>query len=303
MSQFWNVLKWQLGWEKNADSHLDLPPYTPVYVEPNAAVIADPNPHTIQITWIGHSTYLIQVDGLAILTDPIWSERASPVSWAGPKRVAHPGIRFEDLPPIDAVVISHTHYDHLDLPTVLKLGNAPRYFVQERTNWWFTKRGITNVSELSWWKSATIGSITITAVPAKHFSKRNLWRTNDAGYGGFVIESHAGAIYFAGDTGYDPAHFVNIGQKFPGIRLGLIPIGAYSPRWFMERVHIDPQHAVTVHREIGITQSIGMHWGTFKLTDEPMNEPPVLLAREVTAAGLKPADFVTLKIGETRVFE
>lgn len=300
----WKFLKWRLGLSPDPDGGesraIDAPPYVPEYAEPDLARIQDPAPDTIQLTWVGHSTFLIQTAGMNILTDPIWSMRASPVQFAGPKRQSRPGIRFEDLPKIDLILLSHTHYDHLDRPTVLRLGNAPHYIVPERTKWWFANESITNVTELTWWQSKKLGALAVTAVPAKHWSRRGLFRTNEAGWGGYVIESPAGTIYFAGDTGYNAEYFKDIGTRFPDIALGLIPIGAYHPRWFFGRFHVDPREAVIVHKEAGAKKSVGMHWGAFKLTEEPLSEPPLLLAQEAGAAGFPPEEFTTMKIGETR---
>jgi L-ascorbate metabolism protein UlaG (beta-lactamase superfamily) len=302
MRKFFEVIMWQLGLRKDTGRpHFDVPPYVPQYAKPDFARIKDPDPNTIQLTWVGQATFLIQVAGMNILTDPVWGMRASPFSWVGPRRTARPGIAFADLPKIDIALISHTHYDHLDRPTILKLGNTPHYIVPERLRWWFENEGITNVTELSWWQHETFGALTIHCVPAKHWSKRGLFRTNEAGWGGYVIESPAGVIYFAGDTGYHPDYFKEIGARFPNIELALIPIGAYAPRWFMQRFHVDPPEAVMIHQEVGAKKSIGMHWGTFKLTDEPMSEPPLYLAREAAAAKLSPQTFSTMKIGETRI--
>ena len=302
MHTLFQFLKWRLGFKPdNAQPHFGTSAYVPVYVPPDLPRINYPDPNKIQFTWIGHATFLIQVADMNILTDPIWSKRASPISWAGPKRHAEPGLRFEDLPPIDLVLISHTHYDHLDRPTILKLGNKPRHIVQERTKWWFANERITNVSEISWWQSEKVRELTITAVPAKHWSKRGFFRTNDAGWGGFVIESPQGVIYFAGDTGYHPDYFKDIGKRFPTIDLAFIPIGAYYPRAIFGRYHIDPHEAVLVQQETGAKRSIGMHWGTFKLTEEPLGEPPRALSRETAAKGLLPEIFSVMKFGETRV--
>ena len=276
-------------------------PYVPQYAIPSLERIKNPDPSKIQVTWVGHSTFLIQAAGRNILTDPIWSNRASPVQWAGPKRYARPGVAFTDLPNIDIALISHTHYDHLDRPTIKKLGASPRYILPTNLAPWFAQFGIRNVTELPWWSSTDIGSIRISAVPANHWSKRNLWGKEKAGWGGYVIESPAGVIYFAGDTGYHADYFKEIGKRFPRIDLALIPVGAYYPREIFGRYHIDPKEAVTVHREVGAKKSIGIHWGTFKLTQEPLGEPPVLLASEATAAGLPADEFTVMKIGETRV--
>ena len=274
--------------------------YEPQYEAPDLARIRDPDTSKIQVTWVGHSTFLVQAGGVNILTDPIWSLRASPVSWAGPKRFARPGIAINDLPKIDIVLISHTHYDHLDRPTIRTLGSEHHYVIPTGMHEWFAQLDIKDTTEIQWWHRQRIGAAQVTAVPAKHWSKRNFFGTGGAGWGGYVIETSAGIIYFAGDTGYDQSYFKEIGRTFPHIDLALIPIGAYHPRAIFGRFHIDPREAVIIHKEIGAKRSIGMHWGTFKLTQEPLAEPPVLLAHEADAAGLGSDVFTSMKIGETR---
>jgi N-acyl-phosphatidylethanolamine-hydrolysing phospholipase D len=302
MATLIQFLRWRLG-SNSADARLhdDAVPYVPEYATPSLEQIKHPDPSKIQVSWVGHSTFFIQIAGKNILTDPIWSKRASPIQWLGPKRYAQPGIALANLPKIDVVLISHTHYDHLDRPTIKKLGSS-RYVVPTNVARWFSRLGIYSAKELSWWCSTSIDDIKITAVPAKHWSKRNIWGTGNAGWGGYMIESPLGTIYFAGDTGYDDTYFKEIGKRFPHIDLALIPIGAYYPQWMFGRYHINPHEAVLVHREVGAKRSIGMHWGTFKLTEEPLGEPPALLASEVTAAGLMAQEFSTMKIGETRIF-
>lgn len=274
--------------------------YVPAYAAPDLERIHHPDPAVMQLTWIGHSTFLIQVAGMNILTDPIWSERASPVSWAGPKRYARPGITLEQLPKIDLVLISHTHYDHLDRPTVLSLGNTPHYIVPPGVGEWFAHEGIDNVSELPWWQRTHVQGLTIHATPAKHWSKRKVFGTEEAGWGGYVIDSPLGRIYFAGDTGAHPQYFKDIGERFAPIALGLIPIGAYYPKQIFGTYHIDPREAITVHQEVGAMRSVGIHWGVFRLTQEPLDEPPKLLAKELASANLPPESFTTMQIGETR---
>jgi N-acyl-phosphatidylethanolamine-hydrolysing phospholipase D len=296
----WSFIKWQFRLrqsEKNNDR-----PYAPEYAQPNLEKINNPDPAKIQLTWIGHSTFLIQFAGLNILTDPIWSERASPVQWAGPKRFARAGLRFDHLPKIDVVLISHTHYDHLDRNTILRLGNAPHYILPENLGEWFRKRGIDTVTELSWWNTTQIGALKITAVPAKHWSKRRVFGTEDHGWGGYVIETPAGTVYFVGDTGYHCEYFKEIGKRVPNIDLALVPIGAYYPRTIFGSFHIDPHEAVVIHTEVGAKRSIGMHWGTFKLTQEPLDEPPLELARQLSAIGVPQERFSVMKIGETAEF-
>ncbi len=302
MPPFTEIIKFKYG-SKHDDDNIGIisPPYIPSYASPDLEKIHNPDPSRIQLTWIGHSTFLIQVAGINILTDPIWSARASPIAFIGPKRVAHPGITFANLPKIDLVLISHTHYDHLDRPTILKLGNAPHYIVPTGVSKWFDREKIINVSELSWWQKEMHDMVGITAVPAKHWSKRGLVGTDGAGWSGYLLETPAGNIYFAGDTGYDDEYFKEIGRRFNNIVLSLIPIGAYNPRWFMKRFHLNPPEAIHVHQEIGSKHSIGMHWGTIKLTSEPLAEPPLYLAREARAVGLPDDAFTVMKIGEMRV--
>lgn len=279
-----------------------VPRYVPRYAEPDLVRIQHPDTTKMQLTWVGHSTFLIQAGGANILTDPIWSDRASPVSWAGPKRYACPGIAFADLPKIDLVLVSHTHYDHLDRPTIRALGSEPRYVIPANMRAWFSKLGIEKTTELAWWRHAQFDAIRITAVPAKHWSKRDFFGTSGASWSGYLIETTAGTLFFAGDTGYDAGYFKEIGKRFPHIDLALIPIGAYHPRAVFGRYHVDPREAVMIHKEVGARRSIGMHWGTFKLTREPLDEPPALLAHEAKSAGLSPDAFTAMAIGETKIF-
>lgn len=303
MPRLFDIAKLLLGLKRETErTGIISPPYIPNYAVPNAEAIAHPDRNAIQVTWIGHSTFLVQVAGVNILTDPIWSTRASPVSFVGPKRIAHPGIGFDKLPRIDIVLISHTHYDHLSLSAVRSLGNTPHYIVPTGVAKWFKRQKITNVSELAWWQKETRGPITVTAVPARHWSKRGLFGTDGAGWGGYMVETPQGQMYFAGDTGYDENYFKDIGKRFGNIVLSLIPIGAYSPRWFMHRFHVNPPEAIKIHQEVGSHRSIGMHWGTIPLTSEPLAEPPLYLEREAHAAGLSPEAFTVMHIGETRTF-
>jgi len=300
-STLWSFIKWQFRLRKS-DNDNDNRPYVPEYAQPDLAKINDPDPAKIQLTWVGHATFLIQVAGMNILTDPIWSERASPVQWGGPKRFAHAGMRFDHLPKIDVVLISHTHYDHLDRNTILRLGNAPHYVLPENLGEWFRRERITNVTELPWWKTSRISELKITAVPAKHWSKRKMFGKEHDGWGGYAVETPAGVLYFVGDTGYHNEYFKEIGKRFPHIDLALIPIGAYYPRPIFGMMHIDPHDAVVIHKEVHAKRSIAMHWGVFKLTQEPLDEPPLELARQVKAANIPQEQFSAMKIGETAVF-
>lgn len=261
---------------------------------------------TIRVTYVNHSTFLIQVDSLNILTDPVWAKRASPFSWAGPKRMKAPGIKFEDLPRIHGVVISHNHYDHLDINTMRLIfgGHHPKFFVPLGVKAYLDGESITNVTELDWWNETKLSdSITIQAVPAQHSSGRGLLDKDETLWCGWVLKTSKGNIYFAGDTGYNDKTFVEIGERSGPMALSLIPIGAYLPRWFMAPVHTDPDEAVKVHLETKSAKSVAMHFGTFPLADEG----PGASKRDFEAALKKyqvsEDKFVILKEGETMIID
>jgi len=279
-----------------------VPPYKPDIVAPDLGLIRHPDPGRIQLTWIGHSSFLLQVNGLNILFDPVYSERASPFSFAGPKRLAPPGVRFDDLPPIDVVVISHNHFDHLDEPTIKRLGNKPHYFVPLGLRTWFRHLGIDRVTELDWWQTAFVGQTVLCCVPALHWSGRAPFSYNRTLWGGWVIETKKGRIYFAGDSGYSP-YYKEIGTRLGPFRLSLIPIGTYRPAWFFKPMHQDPAEAVQAHRDVGSAFSVGMHWGTFKTSAEPSGEPPIFLKKAMREAGLPEDRFVVMKFGQTLVLD
>jgi L-ascorbate metabolism protein UlaG (beta-lactamase superfamily) len=238
----------------------------------------------MRATFVGHSTVLIQLDGVNILCDPIWSQRASPLSWIGPLRHRAPGIRFEHLPAIDLVLQSHDHYDHFDVPTLRRIATQwrPGFGVPLGVARRLTSKGIalgSQVRELDWWQSAdALDKLRITAVPARHFSGRGLRDRNETLWCGYVIEGPSGAVYFAGDTAYG-THFREIRERFPRIRLAFLPIGAYRPQWFMGPVHISPHDAVLAHEEVGAATSIAIHFGTFHLADDGQDEPVIELQR------------------------
>ncbi len=279
-----------------------VPPYKPDIVAPDLGLIHHPDPERIQLTWIGHSSFLLQVNGLNILFDPVYSRRASPFSFAGPKRIVPPGVRFEDLPPIDAVVISHNHFDHLDKPTIKRLGNKPRYFVPLGLRTWFSRLGIDRVSELDWWQRSFIGETVLCCVPALHWSGRGPFSRNHELWAGWVVETKHGRIYFAGDSGYSP-YYKDIGARLGPFRLSMIPIGTYRPAWFFKPMHQDPAEAVQAHRDVGSAFSVGMHWGTFRTSTEPSGEPPIFLKKALREAGLPEDRFVVMKFGQTLVID
>jgi N-acyl-phosphatidylethanolamine-hydrolysing phospholipase D len=267
---------------------------------------------TPSVTWIGHASALLQSGGVNVLTDPIFSERASPVSFLGPKRHVAPGLALAELPHIDAVLISHNHYDHLDAASVDALaaqpGGPPLFIVPLGVKRWLAERGITHAIELDWWQSARVGAVEIVFTPAQHWSGRSLTDRMETLWGGYAIFAPDFQTFFAGDTAYSK-DFADIHERFAarqdaghGFDLALIPIGAYEPRWFMSTQHVDPDEAVRIHLDLVAAHSIGIHWGTFQLTDEALDEPPRALARAARARGLADDAFTVLAIGETRRF-
>lgn len=283
-----------------------LKPYTKVVLpqrRPDANALRSNRSQQL-LTWIGHSTFLLQFAGRNLITDPHLSSRASPVGFAGPLRYTQPAMSYADLPPLDIALISHNHYDHLDEPTVRRLAREHphlHFVVPLGLKAWFRRRGIERVTELDWWDGAEIAGLKVHAVPAQHFSGRGAHDANATLWCGFVVESATQRCYFAGDTGYSP-DFIDIGRRFAPIDLALIPIGAYAPRWFMQSMHIDPDEAVRIHQDIGAKQSVAMHWGTFRLTEEPLDEPPQRLRQALAAADIAEERFWVLEHGETRAY-
>lgn len=287
------ALRWGV-WDRIAGNRRITPDRAPVpVVAPDLARLRTPPPpgEPARITWLGHSTFLVQLDGVSLLTDPA----LLPEIFGGIDRNVPPGVAIEDLPPIDAVLVSHAHYDHLDLPTVQKVG-APAIagLGLER---WFRDRGLP-ATELGWWSSTRVGPLTITFVPAQHWSRRGLFDTNRTLWGGFVIEGSRATVYHAGDTAYF-AGFREIGARFQGIDAALLPIGAYEPAWFMEPMHLNPEQALRAFEDLGARTFVGMHWGTFKLADEALDEPPVRVEAERARLGIARDRVRVLAIGET----
>lgn len=259
--------------------------------------------NAIRVTLVGHATVLLQVAGLNLLTDPIWSQRASPVSWAGPRRVRPPAIAFEDLPPIDAVLLSHSHYDHLDRATLAALHRRDRPLILTGLDVGAVVPA-KPVVELDWWQVHNMGhgiggDVTVTYVPAQHFSARGLFDRNKRLWGGFVLETPAGAIYFAGDTGAGP-HIAAIRQRFGPMTLSLLPIGAYLPRWFMEPVHMNPEEAVAAAETLQSQVTLPIHFGTFRMADDGFDEPLRVLEATLNErhATRRPLDFRVPAFGE-----
>lgn len=285
----WSVTRQREEWQEPEQFQFGKKPQTTV------------NGDTIKITFINHATLLIQTSGLNILTDPIWSERPSPVSFLGPKRKTSPGIRFEDLPTIDVVIISHNHYDHLDVPTVTKLQKEhnPRFFVPLGVSVFLKGLGVQEVEEMDWWhETALAENISLACVPAQHFSGRGPFDRDKTLWAGFVIQTSGENIYFAGDTGYG-SFFSEIRERYAPFKLALLPIGAYKPSWFMSPIHISPEEAVKVHQEMQIDQSVAIHFGTFPLADDGMKTPVDDLKKAIRKYGLNDGEFRILENGES----
>ena len=304
---FKDFLKWTLVERRRSPRRPDPSPASfsradPAYVTPRA------DPEQLTITWVGHTTFLIQIAGLNVLTDPIWSERASPVQFAGPHRWVPPAVEFDRLPPIDVVVLSHDHYDHLDSGTVSRIAarypaavwNAPLGVAA------FLKRhGARDINERDWWDQSSVGSLKLTCVPAQHFSGRTLGKRNRTLWSGWTMRSRNHSIYFAGDTALHP-EFGTVAERCGPFELAILPIGAYEPRWFMGSVHMNPDDCMKAMSHLTARQNgrrltmAAAHWGTFKLTDEPMDEPPAKMRELWRAAGLDAQDLWIMRHGETR---
>jgi len=274
----------------------------PTHVENTAHPdLSAPKHDEIKTTFVNHATVLIQTEKLTLLTDPIWSKRASPFSWYGPRRVRKPGIAFHDLPKIDVVLISHNHYDHLDIPTLQKLEKAfhPVFLVPLGDQALLQRYGMTHIVELDWWQTHHINQATITFLPTQHWSAR--W-TNDKCatlWGSYGIEVANKKIYFAGDTGYSK-HFTEIKQQWGRPDLAFLPIGSYLPEWFMQENHMNPGEAVQAHQDLDAKKSIAIHFGTFQLSDEGIDKPVEDLQKALTKTPT-PSSFLILQVGETHL--
>ncbi len=257
---------------------------------------------TVAATFINHATFLLRFAEGVVLTDPIFSERCSPVTWAGPRRARRPGLALAALPPPDLVLLSHNHYDHMDLASLreIRKRHAPRFVTTLGNARTLASAGIV-ASELDWWETVQVGGLTVTATPARHFSARTPLDRDRTLWAGFMIGTAGGRVLFAGDSGAGP-HWGEIGQRLGAPGLALLPIGAYEPRWFMQPVHMDPAEAVQAHLALRARRSVGMHFGTFQLTDEAIDAPVLALAEAAAASGLGADAFTTLGFGETSVF-
>lgn len=311
------VLRWR--WDASRKG-LPPPPREPIpqsaadlgFLHNNAAAGAQMEPAA---TWVGHATVLAQLGGLTLLTDPIFSDRASPVGFAGPRRHQPPGVATADLPHVDLVLVSHNHYDHLDEASAASLngqpGGPPLFVVPLGLKPWLAQKGIANAVELDWWQGHTVtapgGEVEVKLVPAQHWSARGLNDRMKTLWGGFAVFAPDCHLFYAGDTGYSRdfsdmrTHFADRQSEANGggFDIALLPIGAYEPRWFMKTQHVNVEEAVKIHHDLGAKRSLGVHWGTFELTDEPLDEPPRALVAEREKQGLTETEFFVIPIGAT----
>jgi N-acyl-phosphatidylethanolamine-hydrolysing phospholipase D len=320
------LLRWQYEAYQNSDPKLpsavykgyagfpvlkpDLPALKANCSDPAASKAARCN--VVSVTWIGHATVLVQMGGLNILTDPHFSERTFAVQFAGPKRRVALPTTLAELPRIDLVVISHNHYDHLDTNTVKALqsqpGGPPIFAAPLGIDLWLKDQGVTRVERFDWWDTKKLLGVDVHFVPAQHWSSRSPFDRNATLWGGWVIKEIPSAadkgksMFFAGDTGYSK-DFLDIGARFGEFDIALIPVGAYLPRWFMKDQHVDPEEAVRIHQDVKAKWSMGVHWGTFELTDEALDQPILDLAKALDQLKVSKEDFVLFKHGQTRFFK
>ena len=295
LKSFWDVMKWKATadnkeWPEHiANKNYPLRPLTPT--------------EKVSATFINHATFLLQFPGVNVLTDPVYSERTSPYTFAGPKRVREPGIPFETLPAIDVVIVSHNHYDHMDMATLKKLDAKfhPLFLVPLGDDKHLKDAGIQNVKALDWWEEVRVKDVRFIFAPSRHWSARQLWDKNECLWGSWMIDSGAVKVYHAGDTGHGK-HFLDIKSRLGAPDLALLPIGAYKPRWFMKHHHMDPEDAVKAHIDLGAARSIAMHFGTFQLTDEGIDEPAKDLTENLSRYKIEPEKFIILDQGQALSF-
>lgn len=292
---FLKVLRWKFGnnppdeFITTDDAPAPLIPFTP----------EAPPAEGWRVTWLGHASFLIQGLGKSLLIDPVFSDHCAPFRMERFRRAVATPCRLEDLPRIDAVLLTHTHYDHLDLAALKELGAGMPMVIAEGHERWLRGKGFQNVRELPWWKDLELfPGIRLSSTPAQHFTARTPFDRNRGHWCGWLLEGGGFKLWHAGDSGYCPA-FREIGERFGPIDFAMIPIGAYSPRWFMKEIHMNPEEAVQAFADARCRQAVAMHWGTFRLTDEPLGEPPLRLKTAVAAAGLPAESFVAGAVGQS----
>jgi len=279
---FTDILKWKLGSQQKPDAYRP-----PLRLNDGSALRAP----QASATWIGHATYAVRLSGQMIVTDPVWSERLSGVV----QRLVPPGVAFEHMPPIDIALVTHDHYDHMDKPSLQRIGPKALYVTPLGNGEFLRSFGAKNVVELDWWQTHTVVELTITCVPARHWSMRMPWNRNDMLWSGFVVRGQEGGFYHSGDTAYFDG-FKEIGTRCGPIDWAMLPIGAYAPRWFMEPQHMNPEDAWQAFQDLGAKHLLAMHWGTFRLTDEPLAEP----VEKIRALFANDSRLWVFDIGETR---
>jgi L-ascorbate metabolism protein UlaG (beta-lactamase superfamily) len=298
---FWALPRW--WWQQTVLGHGEAWPRNlpaPRRPELPAAVA----PGAVAVTFIGHSTFLLQLPGLTVLTDPVFATHAGPFGRLGPRRARPPALRLDELPAVDVVLVSHNHYDHLDLAALRWLARErrPRIVTSLGNRAWLADRGVADAIELDWWASAEpVPGLRVTGTPAQHFAARTPWDRCRTLWNGFFLETAEGAVLFAGDTGWGP-HFAAVRERLGAPGLALLPIGAYEPRWFMVPVHVNPDEAVRAHLALGARRSLAMHFGTFQLTNEGIDAPLRDLAAARAAHGVAEGDFSALEFGGTATF-
>ncbi len=288
-----DILKWQLVDRITGKRKRDHVPFETPFVKNDGKSLSS---DVARLTWIGHATFVMRLGGQLVATDPIWSNR---IQGAVP-RLVQPGVAFADVPPLDVVTVSHSHFDHLDMPSLKMIGNKSLFIVPKDNAELLRSAGLTNVVELGWWESHTVGGLTVTHVPSHHWSMRMPWDRNKRLWGGFLYQSSEGVAYHAGDTAMSEMVFEQIAEKGPRIDWAMLPIGAYDPPWFMQPQHMGPEEAVRAFELLRAKHFFAMHWGTFKLTDEPLGEPPQRLRKRWSEQALDESRMTILDIGGSR---
>ncbi len=294
------ILRWKFGFPPHETPQLPDAPDTPAemtLLDPQS--IATPPDTGWRITWLGHASFLLQGAGVSLLVDPIFSSYCAPLPLPSLRRLRETPCALSELPRIDAVLLTHSHYDHLDLPTLRRLGKQTRLIVPEGHAKWLGRAGFSDVIEIPWFASYELApGLKISPTPARHFTARSLWDRNRAHWCGWMLGGAGCSIWHAGDSGYCEG-FQQIGAIHGPIDFGMIPIGAYQPRRIMRTMHMNPEEAVQAFVDSRCRRAVAMHWGTFRLTDEPMGEPPLLLAAALEKFGILPEQFIIGSIGQT----
>lgn len=292
LKSLWQVLKWKL----TADT-VKWPDHVPNKNYPFRPLGTN---EKMSASFINHATFFLQFPGLNVLTDPVYSERVSPLTWIGPKRVREPGLPFDTLPSVDVVIISHNHYDHLDTESLKQIDAKfhPLFLVPLGDEKLLNEIGIQNVKAMDWWEEIKVKDVRFIFTPAQHWSSRTPWDKNESLWGSYMVDAGAVKVYFGGDTGYSD-HFRDIKSRVGAPDLALLPIGAYAPAWFMRIHHMSPMEAVKAHLDLGAVRSLGMHFGTFQLTDEGINEPVTDLMKGLQELKVSPQNFQVLDQGQT----